>query len=192
MPSLGIAFHLLPRVLAVVPGGPADRAGIKPNDVLEELVLTRKAGAAAEPFRDGSQASIAIDLDGVAEGKPLQNFAYAFAAMQRYPLRDVTLASAAARRRGRSPSFPGTTRTTLGSSPTRGFLPMPLFGTLQAESVGDALRLGYEQHPRLGRGAVPHAPQPRDGGAVGEGAAGPAGIFGIACRSSRRSSSRSC
>jgi len=34
VPAIGVAFHFVPRVLSVEPGSPADKEGIKPNDVV--------------------------------------------------------------------------------------------------------------------------------------------------------------
>lgn len=144
IPSIGVAFHLTPRILNVAEGGPAAKAGLQFGDVITRLSLVLPKGVKPEPGRDGKP--IEIDMEQKAEGEDLQNYAFAFATMQRLPQRTVRLTFT---RPGRDKPLtaefaPWSAPDDPWYVPTRGFFPDPLTGTLEAKSVGGALALGYD------------------------------------------------
>ncbi|HEX6986797.1 MAG TPA: RIP metalloprotease, partial [Planctomycetaceae bacterium] len=137
VPSVGVAFHLAPRVLAVAPGSPAEQAGLKEGDVIEKVRLLLPKGAKPEPLSDGKP--IEIVMDDRKDDQTLQNYAYAFATIQRTPQRVVELTLRGGRTVTVVPwSDPGDTWYV----PTRGFMLHQLTDRLEAESVGQALSLG--------------------------------------------------
>jgi regulator of sigma E protease len=144
IPSIGVAFHLTPRVLNIAEGGPAAKAGLQFGDIVTKVAFVLPKSAKPEPGRDGKP--IEIDMEETTEGASLRNFAFAFATMQRLPQRTVRLTFT---RPGKDK--PLTAELTPWSAPddswyvpTRGFFPDPLTGTLKAKSVGQALALGYD------------------------------------------------
>ena len=66
VPALGLAFHLTPGVLAVAPGGPADAAGIKPDDRILKAVFTAPAVGDDDP----EVTEIAFENDEVDPWNP--------------------------------------------------------------------------------------------------------------------------
>src|SRR5690606_29977479 len=58
IPSIGVAYHMVPRILAVIPGGPAEKAQLKEGDKIEKITLVLPAGAKAEPTSDGKAVEI--------------------------------------------------------------------------------------------------------------------------------------
>jgi regulator of sigma E protease len=85
IPSIGVAFHLLPVILAVEPDGPADKAGIKPGP-LKNISFTRLPNLPnnADEVKD---STIKVSLDDPVTN----NCAFAFWLLQRFPARKVTL-----------------------------------------------------------------------------------------------------
>lgn len=88
IPSIGVAFHILPIVLAVTPEGPADKAGIKPGP-LKKMALVRRSEVANNQD-DAKDSTITIKFDDANTN----NCAYAFWLMQLLPNRKVVLTSA--------------------------------------------------------------------------------------------------
>ena len=85
IPSIGVAFHILPVVLAVTPEGPADKAGIKPG-LLKKMTLTKKPDA-VDRLGEAKESVLTYSF----EKADVQNCAYAFWKMQTFPQRKVTL-----------------------------------------------------------------------------------------------------
>ncbi len=85
IPAIGAAFHVLPVVLTVEPGGTADKGGVKPGP-LKKLTLTRPAEttSSTDPDKD---AVITVNFDEAHRN----NGAYAFWLIQYLPQRKVTL-----------------------------------------------------------------------------------------------------
>ena len=86
IPSIGVAFHTIPVVLAVDAESPADKAGIKPGPLTKvkqiELILSNSVDADREKKR-----SFVVELE---EAKS-NNWCYAFWLMQELPQRTVKL-----------------------------------------------------------------------------------------------------
>ena len=79
VPALGLAYELNPTVLAVTPGGPAEAAGLRPNDRLLKVALT-------PPDSDGENGDaddepIVVDFEGDAGTA----WGYAYATAQQLP-----------------------------------------------------------------------------------------------------------
>ena len=85
IPSIGVAFHILPVVLAVTPDGPAEKAGIKPG-LLKRMTLTKRPDL-ANNLDEGKDSTITIKFDD----PNTNNCAYAFWMMQCFPQRKVLL-----------------------------------------------------------------------------------------------------
>lgn len=83
VPALGLAYNLIPTVLKVTPGSPAEQAGIRANQRLREMRLTLPEGTEPELHPDNP---LEIEF-----GKEEPNWAFAFWMMQRLPNRTVTL-----------------------------------------------------------------------------------------------------
>ena len=89
IPSIGAAFHILPVVLAVEPGSPAEKLGIKPGP-LKKLTLTRREEFANTP--DGvKDSTLTVNFDDADGKKNRNNCAFAFWLVQQLPQRKVTL-----------------------------------------------------------------------------------------------------
>lgn len=144
IPSIGVAYHLTPRVRNVVADGPAAKAGLKYTDVITKVSFLLPAGVKPEPGRDSKPVD--IDMEEKADGETLQNYAYAFAMMQRLPQRTVKLTfTRAGQEKPLSAEFaPWSAPDDPWYIPTRGFVAERLTGTLKAGSVGQALALGYD------------------------------------------------
>lgn len=84
IPSIGVAFHILPSVLAVTPDGPADKAGIKPGPLTKMTFTRREAGKAQD---DVKEAAHVVKFDD----PNVNNYAHAFWLMQLLPQRKVTI-----------------------------------------------------------------------------------------------------
>ena len=85
IPSIGVAFQLLPVVLAVAPNSPAEKAGIKPGP-LKRMLLTKRADLTNNQD-DVKESTITIKFDD----SDVNNCAWAFWMLQRFPQRKVTL-----------------------------------------------------------------------------------------------------
>ena len=84
IPAIGIAYHVIPSVLKVVPGSPAERAGIQVADSIKKLQLTLPEDSPADL---AAKRTLTIKLGGKSEN----NWAYAFWMLQQLPGRTLTL-----------------------------------------------------------------------------------------------------
>ncbi len=90
IPSIGLAFHIIPKVVSVEPGSPAEEAGIKPEARITNLTLTLPAGAPDDDLP--KQRNLSISLYDEKDPRKENNWAYAFWLMQELPQRTVTVA----------------------------------------------------------------------------------------------------
>ena len=142
IPAIGIAFHLVPRVLNVIAGSPAAQQDIKQGDLIEKISLTLPVDAPPEP--NGADAKpIVIAMDGKGPGDiPQQNYAFAFAQIQKYPAREVVL-TVSHDGKSRAVTLPAwTDPAEPWFFPSRGFVLAPLEGELKAKSFGGAVAMG--------------------------------------------------
>jgi len=83
VPAVGFAFQLIPKVLKVDKGSPADLANIKKGEIIKQMKLTLPEEADSDGY---ASREITIDFD-----KDENNWAYAFWMMQLLPTREVSL-----------------------------------------------------------------------------------------------------
>lgn len=89
IPSIGVAFHILPVILAVAPESPAANAEIKAGPI-KKMMLTRRPDAPKNQD-EVKDAVITIEFEDKGETINSNNYAFAFWQMQRFPQRKVTL-----------------------------------------------------------------------------------------------------
>lgn len=133
IPAIGVAFHVLPVILAVAPDSPAEKAGIKPGPI-KKMVLTRRTDLANNT--DGvKDPAYTVEFDEKGEN----NYAHAFWLMQQLPLRKVTL----------TVSEDGKSRDVEVAPQLDTEWPLPMIGvqletkkmTQKAESIGEAIAM---------------------------------------------------
>jgi regulator of sigma E protease len=135
VPSIGIAYHMVPTVLSVEEGGPAAQAGIRTSEVITRLQLIRPEGAA--PDGDAS------DVIDIAVGET--NWAHAFWKMQQFPQRDVklTMQEAGSDQKRTVEITPVAADDWFSPSP-RGIQLFALSTVRKADTVPAALAMGWE------------------------------------------------
>lgn len=89
IPALGMAFHLIPVVVSVEPGSPAELAGIKPGTRITKFEFLSAEPAADEASGADEPKSIVLEDSKVADAA--NRIGYAFWLMQFRPLHDVKL-----------------------------------------------------------------------------------------------------
>lgn len=144
VPSLGMAFHMIPTVLKVAPDSPAAGAGLKPGDRLRKLVLTLPKDAEKDNFNNNKPLEIEFGTKGKT-GRPLHNWAYAFWMIQSLPTRTVGLTVVP-----KDKTEPRAVEIDPQPDkewylPVRGIRPDMALITLQAAGPLDAFRLGLKR-----------------------------------------------
>ena len=85
IPSIGVAFHMLPVILAVAPDGPADKASIKPGPIKKLTLMKRPE---LPNYHDEvKDSNITVQFDDAGSN----NCAFGFWLLQRFPQRKVVL-----------------------------------------------------------------------------------------------------
>lgn len=141
IPAIGVAYHLSPRILSVVAGGPAEKAGLARSDNIDAISLVLPKDLALEPTQD--KRRIDIPMVETVNEKTNQNFAHAFTLMQEVPRRYALV-----KIRGKKEEIridPWSDPDETWYMPTRGFLSNRLHEKVQADGFGDAMAIGYEQ-----------------------------------------------
>jgi regulator of sigma E protease len=89
VPAIGVAFPVIPTVLKVDPGSPAEEAGILKGERIRKAQLVLPENQPADIF---GEDPIKVEFDGKEEvaGRPV-NWAYVFWMMQKAPSRNVVL-----------------------------------------------------------------------------------------------------
>jgi regulator of sigma E protease len=142
IPSLGVAFHMIPTVIHVEDDSPAKKAGLKQQDRLTKMTLSLPEGKT-----DGVNKNKPVDIEfGKKDnnGNLVHNWAYAFWTMQTLSTRTVEIAYVD------KDGNPHTKEITPERSsnwflPVRGIRPEATFIDLQASGPIDALRLGIKR-----------------------------------------------
>lgn len=108
IPALGLAFHMIPKVVSVEPGSAAAEAGIKPEARITSVTLAlprnpdadKKASALSQMFKTiyglfgwntEPQETITVSLSDPKDDRKENNWPYAFWLMQELPQETVTL-----------------------------------------------------------------------------------------------------
>ncbi len=135
IPSVGVAYRIVPTVLSVVPGGPAEQAGIKENDLITQMALIRPEGSPPDGLPKMEEL---IDIGEL-------NWAYAFWQMQQFPGRQVrlTVRDLQTDETRQVDVLPQPTEDWF-SPGTRGLRFYVLSSPRKADSIGAALALGWE------------------------------------------------
>lgn len=89
IPSIGVAFHVLPVILAVAPDSPAAKSGIGPGPI-KKMALTRRSDD-SKNHDELKDDKITIDFEDKNDVTNSNNYAFAFWQMQRFVHRKVTL-----------------------------------------------------------------------------------------------------
>jgi len=141
IPSIGLAFPVLPTVLKVDPGSPAEEAGIVKGERILKAELPPVADALADSL---GNKSVVVEFDGkeAPSVRPI-NWAYVFWMMQKAPGRNVVLTV-----KGEA----GTRPVTVTPRPNtqeewyvpdeRGLRLFPMAIKQKADGVADAVALG--------------------------------------------------
>ena len=139
IPAIGIAYHVIPSVLRVVPGSPAEKAGIQVADSIRRMQLQLPPDAPADRAAD---RTLTIELDS----KSRNNWAHAFWMLQELPQRTVTLTLSHAGKTRTVDLQPWENKQLNWFVPdTRGLVLQPLSERQQAGSVAAALGRGVTQ-----------------------------------------------
>jgi regulator of sigma E protease len=134
IPAIGVAYHILHHVVAVEEGGPAELAGIHPNDNLQEIRLVPPKG------EKGEQEEVVLKFREAERSWPT-----AFWLIQQLPDYEVVLVVM-----GQGAEEVRTVHIDPESDadwylPMRGFVMKPLSKTRQAENIGEAVQLGFHR-----------------------------------------------
>jgi regulator of sigma E protease len=90
VPGLGLAYGLSRRVLAIVPGSPAEMAGIKPGAEVQAVLLPNRK-AKDKPGEDHWKDPVTLKLTGAPDDEEAVNWANIAQALQSRPLGPVRL-----------------------------------------------------------------------------------------------------
>lgn len=135
IPAIGVAYHVLHHVVAIEPGGAAEKAGLLKDDNLAEIEFLPAPDSPADEL---SSKAFTITFD-----ENHRNWPYAFWFMQTHPLRPVRLKVA-------SQGASDTRTVELAPEqvadwylPMRGFALQSLTKTRRAEDISEAVSLGF-------------------------------------------------
>ena len=142
VPALGAAFHVIPKVIAVEPGSPAEKAGLERNDWLTKVELVLPEGTASDTFGDDAddRGPIAVPLTG--ERDESRNWAHAFALSQNTRTRHLKLTIKRGDKRLTATVAPEPAGDWF--FPARGLLLGRDEVIRRADGVGDALAMGLD------------------------------------------------
>jgi regulator of sigma E protease len=137
IPAIGIAYHILQHVVAVDEGGPAELAGIHPNDNLQEIRLV------PPKEENGEKAERKDIVIKFAEAERM--WPTAFWVIQQYPDYEVVLVvkGQGSEELRKIPIVPQSDPDWY--MPMRGFVMKPLSKTRQAANMGEAVQLGFHR-----------------------------------------------
>lgn len=135
VPSIGIAYHMVPTVLSVDEGGPAAEAGIKPSETITRMQLIKPQGSPADGASD--------DLISLDIGET--NWAHAFWQMQQFPGRQVKLTlQAAGSDETRTVDITPSDADDWYLPTTRGIQLFALSSVRKADSIPAAFAMGWD------------------------------------------------
>lgn len=142
--SLGLSYPIRPHVIAVRPDSPAAKAGLKPGDVINALILPpAKVSSYFARVIAGFRYLVGWDKDDRAIDlkAPMPGWFVVWISLQYQPVKEVELTV-------NNASQP--IKITLAtdkewSNPTRGLHFQPIFRKLPAQSLAAAVRSGYDE-----------------------------------------------
>ncbi|NOX54859.1 MAG: PDZ domain-containing protein, partial [Planctomycetes bacterium] len=133
IPAIGVAYHLIPTVLRIEPGSPAD-GKLREGDLIKKVELVLPEGTEPDGFED-EKGAIPIEIGGDEK-----NWAFAFWMMQLAARRDVRLTVS---REGQLQEVLLTPQPAKDwYLPNRGLRLEPLTTTLKADSFVQAVAMG--------------------------------------------------
>jgi len=135
IPSIGLAYNVIPTVIKVESGSPAEKQGIKPGDLIKQVEFILPPGAESDAL--GQDFSV----PGKSDEKNF-NWAYAFWMMQRAPTRVIRLTVSSEEARQKVEVEPQVNTELAWYQPTRGLILTYHRKLIQAGSVPQALYFG--------------------------------------------------
>jgi regulator of sigma E protease len=144
VPGLGLCLPITPHVVGVRPGSPAERAGLKPGDVINSLTL--KPPKPQEPALDKAKGRSGRSTSAPERSTTFNfddqsaSWATAFAIMQDWPLQEVDLVVNKASEPYHVTPEPDRT----WSYPLRGLRFLLLVRKLPPQPIAAALRRGFD------------------------------------------------
>lgn len=143
IPSIGVAFHMIPTIVAVEEGSPAAEAKLKALERIEKMEFVLDEGATPDDYKD-NPISIEFGKKDQKTGEELKNWAYAFWLMQMTPTRSVRLS--VVNTKGESRTVELTPRDSQDwFIPTRGFRTEMMAVELKANGVVESLQFGAKR-----------------------------------------------
>ncbi len=137
IPSLGVAFHLIPKVLNVEPGSPAEEKGIKPEARVLKAVLSLDPKEPSDGLKDNDYI---VSLFDEKSPDKENNWAHVFWMMQKLPRRTIKLTLLEDKQQREVVLTP--TVDTNWPLPLLGLRLMPLSETIRATSIPEAFSMG--------------------------------------------------
>lgn len=134
IPSLGIAFHVIPTILRVKEGSPAAAAKVPERSLVKSIELVLPAGAEPDRLKEESYK---IDFDDDQQN----NWAFAFWRLQELPTRTVKL-TVSHEEKTKVFELTPTARADWFVPSTRGLLLDRAREELKADSFGEAIAMG--------------------------------------------------
>lgn len=135
LPALGLAYRVEPKVVAVTPGSPADRAGLRPGDALQAVRLSLPPSPEDSPGSQGQTEELPL------EGPDSVTWNYVFLLVQSQP--GVTLALTVPTRSLTLNLTP--TPVDDWFNPERGLRLVALERTLPPQGIWAAMRHGIDE-----------------------------------------------
>jgi regulator of sigma E protease len=139
VPAIGIAFHIIPKVMGVDEGSPAAQAGIKSEARIKKMTLVLGEGQSADDVKD---KKLEISLFDEKDKQKDNNWAYAFWLMQELPERNVVLTVQEGDKINDYPLVPE--RDADWPLPVVGLRMMMLSETKQANTIGEAFTMALD------------------------------------------------
>lgn len=137
IPAIGVAFHFVPSVLAVEPDSPADRAGIKPKDLVTSAVFLRPDNWPVSDTWEKSDVPVDVGDHG---------WVYVNSLLQAFPSWKVKLTvKPGGQESSREATLESVARSGWYAASDRGLRLVPALREQKADNLGDAFRMGWAE-----------------------------------------------